>query len=90
MDCEQKQLALDLQRGRLVDVAEMADGFERAGRVIRSALKRHEEDGGQLVAASKDGVRSANAAIDRLFERGLAEISDALAREAKALRDAMA
>lgn len=90
IEAEQKRLTLDQARGKLVEAAGVADGYDRAAVVIRDVVLRLEEHGDDLASiVAKEGARGLRQALKAISQELLREVSEGLAEESKILRAAM-
>ena len=90
LETERRRIELDAIKGRLVEAAGVAEGYDRAAAVIHDIVGRIDDRADDLAAiVARDGSRGLHAALKKLGAELLEEISAALAAESRALRAAM-
>ena len=86
-EAERRRLDLDLQKGRLIETAAVAEGYDLAAAQIHDILGRLDDRADDLAAiVAREGVRGLQSALKRLGSDLLADVSRALAAEASRLR----
>jgi hypothetical protein len=87
IETERRRIELDQIKGRLIDTAAVAEGYDRAAAKIQDALDHLDDHADDLAAVvARDGGRGLATALKKLGATVLAEIAAALAGEAEMMR----
>lgn len=87
LETERRRIELDQIKGRLVDAAAIADGYDRAAGVIQDVLGALEDLADDLAAVvGRDGARGLAPALRKLGGELQGKICAALRTEARAIR----
>jgi hypothetical protein len=90
LETERRRIDLDQIRGKLVETASVAEGYDRAASAIREVLDRLDDHADDLAAVvARDGVRGLHTALKRLGADILGDIAEAIDAEARKLRAAI-
>ena len=88
-DVEKRRLEIEEIKGRLINAAGVASGYDRAAEQIRSVLENLEEQADDLAAVvAREGAHGLRVALKRLSASLLSTMAAALRAEADSLRAA--